>query len=84
LAAVGPDRDTNTVASPKIVTLPQQSAAFCQKKAESPKKAAVAIVFGLPCDGVKDVNLRVMHVDLRTGGLQPGSGSQERWANCIG
>jgi hypothetical protein len=54
------------------VTLPQQSDAFCQKKAESPKKAAIAIVFGLPCDGVKDVNLRVMHVDLRTGRLQPG------------
>jgi hypothetical protein len=42
------------------VTLPQQSAAFCQKKAESPKKAAIAIVFGLPCDGVKDVNLTLM------------------------
>jgi hypothetical protein len=59
------------------VTLPQQSAAFCQKKAKSPKKAAIAIVFGLPCDRVKDVNHPLMHVDLRVGHLQPGSGAQK-------
>jgi hypothetical protein len=62
----------NTVASPKIVTLPQQSASFCQKKPESPKKAAIAIVFGLMCDALRDVNSRVMHVLLRTGRSQAG------------
>jgi len=48
--------------------LPQQFVSFCRKTPESPKKAAIAVVFGLPCDGLKDVNLRVLHVDLRTGG----------------
>jgi hypothetical protein len=37
-----------TVSAPKIVTLAQQSVVFYQKRPESPKKAATAIVFGLP------------------------------------
>jgi hypothetical protein len=49
------------------VTLSQQSAAFCQNKAESPKKAAIAIVFRLPPEAGKDVDMHVMHVDLHTG-----------------
>jgi hypothetical protein len=51
----------------KNVTLSQQSAAFCQNKAESPKKAAIATVFGLPPEAGKDVDMHAMHVDLHTG-----------------
>jgi hypothetical protein len=68
----------------KIVTLPQQSSAFRQYWPESPKKAAIATVFGLPFGAGRDVDLHALHVDLRIGGLQPGPSAQERWANCIG
>jgi len=49
------------------VTLSQQSAAFCQNKTESPKKAPIATVFGLPAEAGKDLDLHLMHVDLHTG-----------------
>jgi hypothetical protein len=49
----------DTVSDPKIVTLPQQSVPICHGKSETPKKAAVAVVFGLPEECRRDVDLRV-------------------------
>jgi hypothetical protein len=49
------------------VTLAQQSAAFCHQNLESPKKAAIATVFGLPLKPGGDVDL---HVKVRGFGFR--------------
>ena len=59
-------------ASDCFVTFTQQAAFFCRQSAKSPKKAAVAPVFGLPRMGGRRLNLPVLHVKNRSWSIVAG------------